>query len=109
MPEANVNVAYEFEIDKEEMAMFLLNMTFDRSVLDEEEFSYCYMQKIRINGKTSYWKYGRFYLELLDDDECFCWILFWFAKQDIIIRLCCIFGYPDTLTHYSPVLFFYTP
>ena len=48
-------------------------------------------------------------MELLDDDECFCWIFFWFAKQDIIIRLCCIFGHPDTLTHYSPVLFFYTP
>ena len=52
MPEANVNVTYEFEIDKEEMAMFLLNITFYRSVLDEEEFSYSYMQKIRINGKT---------------------------------------------------------
>ena len=38
MPEANVNVADEFEICEEEMAVFLLNLVFDGSVLDEEEF-----------------------------------------------------------------------
>ena len=41
------------------------------------------------------WKYARFYLEMLDDNECLSF--FQFIKQDIIIRLCHIFEHPDTI------------
>ena len=37
MAEANVNVADEFEIGKEDIAVFLLNQVFDEGVLEEEE------------------------------------------------------------------------
>ena len=38
MAEANVNIADEFEIGEEEMAVFLLHQAFDEGALDEEEF-----------------------------------------------------------------------
>ena len=37
MAEANVNVADEFEIGEEDIAVFLLNQVFDEGVLEEEE------------------------------------------------------------------------
>ena len=38
MAETIVNVADEFEIGEEEMAVFLLLQAFDEGVVDEEEF-----------------------------------------------------------------------
>ena len=64
---ADVNVADEFEIGEEEMAIFL-NQAFDEGVLNQEGFLILLHAKDNKNWPNfPFWNYARFGLELLDD------------------------------------------
>ena len=91
IPEAKVNVADELEIREEEMAVFLLHLLFEGSMLDEEGFLYCYMQKITITGK----------LFLIRNTQYFIWSCL------MTMNVCLFFSLQNRIS-YSFVLYFWT-
>ena len=92
MVEEDINVADEFEIGKEKIAVFLLSQTFDESVLGEVNFFILlHAQKNNNRSNFSYWKYSRFDLVLLDHEVCFSYCRF--TKQNISY-FCHVFGVP---------------
>ena len=83
-------MADEFEIGKEEIVVFLLNQTFDESVLEKVEFFILLHAKKNINRPNfPHWKYSRFDLVLLDNEVYFSYSRF--TKQNVSY-LCHVFG-----------------
>ena len=69
MVEENINVPDEFEIAKEEIAVFLPGKKFHESVLDEVKiFILSHAKENNNRPNFSYWKYSRLDLVLLDDE-----------------------------------------
>ena len=80
----HVNVADDFEIDEKQMTVFLLNQELNASLFwAKRNFLNCYMPKVTITGQIFHtgWKYGRFNLKLLDEEERLS--DFRFTKQDV--------------------------
>ena len=69
MVEENINVPDEFEIAKDDIAVFLPGITFHEIVLDKVKlFILLHAQENNNRPIFPYWKYSRFDLVLLDDE-----------------------------------------
>ena len=69
MVEENINVPDEFEIAKDDIAVFLPGIIFYEIVLDKVKlFILLHAQKNNNRPIFPYWKYSRFDLVLLDDE-----------------------------------------